>query len=182
MAWTAPMTWTASVLTAAQLNTHLRDNLLETAPAKATTSGRFFVTTGPNQIAERSIVGAKTTGGVQTTTSINPTWSDLITAGPSVTAVTGSSAIVIVTAQIENSTGGASGMMSYAVTGASAVSASSDRCLRLISAAGGQRNRASAAIFQTGLTPGSNVFTAKYTTHSGGTAGFDEREIFVIAL
>lgn len=37
MAWTAPMTASANgTLTAAQFNTHVRDNLLETETAKAT--------------------------------------------------------------------------------------------------------------------------------------------------
>lgn len=180
MPWTAMPTFTPGPLTAAQLNV-LVGNLNETAPAKATAPGRFFVTTGANSIAERSITGAKITGGIQTTTTI-ASFGDLITAGPTVTATTGTSAFVICTAQIENSTGGASGMMGYAISGASSIAAGADRCLRLNSAVGGVRNRASAAMFQTGLTAGSNTFTSKYTTHSGGTAGFDERELLVIAL
>lgn len=44
-----------AVLTAAQLNTHLRDNLLETAPAKATAPGRFIVSTGLNSISEHRL-------------------------------------------------------------------------------------------------------------------------------
>ena len=54
MAWTAPMTAVANaVFTAAQFNTHVRDNLLETAPAKATTTGGYFVATGTNTIVQR---------------------------------------------------------------------------------------------------------------------------------
>ncbi len=49
MAWTAPITFTSgSVLTAAQLNTYLRDNLNETAPAKFTAAGQLFVSTAAN--------------------------------------------------------------------------------------------------------------------------------------
>ena len=52
MAWTSPRTWVAlEVLTAALLNTHLRDNLLETAPAKVTTQGDTVYATGSSALA-----------------------------------------------------------------------------------------------------------------------------------
>ena len=51
MAWTAPRTWVVGeVLTAALLNTHLRDNLLETAPAKVTTAEDILVATAGNAL------------------------------------------------------------------------------------------------------------------------------------
>ena len=51
MAWTAPRTWVATeTLTAALLNTHLRDNMLETAPAKAANAGEWFRATAANAI------------------------------------------------------------------------------------------------------------------------------------
>ncbi|GII42264.1 hypothetical protein [Planotetraspora phitsanulokensis] len=47
MAWSAPMTAVAnSIFTTAAFNQYVRDNLLETAPAKATTGSRLIVTTG----------------------------------------------------------------------------------------------------------------------------------------
>lgn len=56
MAWTAPRTWVASeTLTAALLNTHVRDNLLETAPAKVTTAGDICYATGANAITRLAI-------------------------------------------------------------------------------------------------------------------------------
>jgi hypothetical protein len=52
MAWTAPRTWVAlETVTAALLNTHLRDNLLETAPAKASAQADTFYATAANAIA-----------------------------------------------------------------------------------------------------------------------------------
>ena len=71
MAWTAPMTFIANAaITAAQMNTYLRDNLLETMPAKATeTGGAFFVTTGTNQIAERVIKSARVETNQSTTST-----------------------------------------------------------------------------------------------------------------
>ena len=56
MAWSAPMTAVSgSVLTAAQFNTYVRDNLNETAPAKATAAGQIFVSTAANAIAARLV-------------------------------------------------------------------------------------------------------------------------------
>lgn len=51
MAWTAPRTWvTSEVVTATMMNAHVRDNLLETAPAKASAKGDLFAATGANAI------------------------------------------------------------------------------------------------------------------------------------
>lgn len=56
MAYTAPRTWVVGeVLTAALLNTHLRDNLLETAVAKATTAGDTVYATAANALARLGI-------------------------------------------------------------------------------------------------------------------------------
>ncbi len=52
IAWTAPRTWVANdILTAAQLNAHVRDNLLETAVAKATAAGEVPYATAANALA-----------------------------------------------------------------------------------------------------------------------------------
>lgn len=50
MAWTNPKTWAAAVLSVADMNTHVRDNLNETVPAKVTTAGDIVVATGANAI------------------------------------------------------------------------------------------------------------------------------------
>ncbi len=52
MAWTAPRTWVSGELVSASLmNTHVRDDMLETAPAKVTTKGDSVWGTGANAIA-----------------------------------------------------------------------------------------------------------------------------------
>lgn len=52
MAWTAPRTWTTGELvTAALMNAHLRDNLLETSAAAATTAGDLTYADGANSMA-----------------------------------------------------------------------------------------------------------------------------------
>lgn len=56
MTWTAPRTWvTTELVTSSQLNTHVRDNLLETAPAKVTTKGDSVWSTGANAIVRLSV-------------------------------------------------------------------------------------------------------------------------------
>lgn len=56
MAWTAPRTWTAGeVVTDSIMNTHVRDNLLETAPGKVTTAGDLLYATAANAIARLGI-------------------------------------------------------------------------------------------------------------------------------
>lgn len=56
MAWTAPITFVNGMLPASQLNQMLRDNMNETAPAKATTAGGYFASSGVNTIAERQVL------------------------------------------------------------------------------------------------------------------------------
>lgn len=56
MAWTAPITFVNGMLPASQLNQMLRDNMNETAPAKATTAGSYFASSGLNSIAEREVL------------------------------------------------------------------------------------------------------------------------------
>ncbi|CAB4166843.1 hypothetical protein UFOVP848_1, partial [uncultured Caudovirales phage] len=59
MSWTTPRTWTpGEVLTASLLNTHVRDNLLETAAAKATNAGDTFYATAANALS-RLAAGAQ---------------------------------------------------------------------------------------------------------------------------
>lgn len=59
MAWTAPRTWVAAELvTAAHLNTHVRDNLLETAPARVSAAGQMLYGLGANSIGS-SLAGTQ---------------------------------------------------------------------------------------------------------------------------
>lgn len=173
------MTATANTaFTAAQFNAHVRDNLLETAPAKATTAGRIFVATGANAIAERVITAASIATSETTTSS---SFTDLATTGPAVTVTTGTQALVIVTCQVNNSTTNFS-VAGYAVSGASTVAADDDRSLVQDSTAGNFEDvRASAVNYQSGLTAGSNTFTMKYRV-GGGTGAFQRRHLIVIPL
>jgi len=56
MAWTAPRTWvTGELVTAALLNTHLRDNLLATGVAQVTTAGDIVYATGANALSRLAV-------------------------------------------------------------------------------------------------------------------------------
>ena len=80
MAWTSPATWSVGqIVTAANLNTHLRDNLKETAPYKAAAQGNVFYATGSTAIAA---LGVGTSGQFLKTqgASANPAWASLTAA------------------------------------------------------------------------------------------------------
>ncbi len=176
MAWTSPVTWVAQALTAALLNEQLRDNINETAPGIATAAGRMIVTDAANSIVER----IPTAANVQTNeTTASTSFTDLATAGPAVTVVTGTTALVIVTANISNDTVNALGFMGYAVSSATTVAASTALSLAHQSKLASDQGSASWAQLKTGLTAGSNVFTAKYSV-TGGTGSFRFRVITVI--
>lgn len=108
----------------------------------------------------------------QATTSTS--YADLATVGPAVTVETDTAAKVTITSLMFNS-GANVNVMSFAVSGATTVAAADTKSLQVASAPG---FRLSYTTLVTGLTPGSNTFTAKYRT-SAGTATFQDREITV---
>lgn len=177
MAWTAPMTATAnSAFTAAQFNTYLRDNLMETAPAKATAAGQIFVSTGVNAIAARTPDSAEV-ATAQTCTST--AYGNLTTVGPAVTATTGSRALVIVDAGMAHDTTAGKCYMGYEISGATTAAADEATSAIYQAYSPGAAAVACRAYLREGLTAGSNTFTAKYKA-STGTGTFDNRHISVI--
>lgn len=98
MAWTSPMTWVdGEILTSSQLNLHLRDNLLETMPAKTTAASQFQVADANNNLVERN-PGSEIILTDETCSSNE--WGDLDTAGPSITRTVGGRVLVIWSAHI----------------------------------------------------------------------------------
>ncbi len=184
MAWTAPMTAVANtVFTAAQFNTHVRDNFLETAPAKATTVSGFFVATGTNAIAQRMANRAAiNTAG--TTTSSSYTTS--LTSGgtnPSLTITTGERVFIAIEADMAAS--GTSGFihLGYGVSGATTLAAGDERSayVELTTSNSTKRIRLGVGHILTSLTPGSNTFELNYKiSGSAGTGTFQRRTISVI--
>lgn len=163
-----------SVFTAAQFNQFVRDNLNETAPAKATQAGSHFVGTGVNSIAER-LGQSDLITTLQTTTSTS--YTDLATVGPSFTTTTGPLAWVFLYNSSLNS-GSTASLMSYTVSGASSVSAQDAQSIGVSGTNGG---RFGAVFLQSGLTAGSNTFTCKYRV-GGGTGTYADRRIAVFPL
>ena len=119
----------------------------------------------------------------QTTSTL--TFTDLATAGPAVTVTTGTKALVTVTAFSQGGGNGQGASMGFAVSGATTVAAADTSAFRNEPNGGGVMApaiRYSATNLITGLTAGSNVFTAKYKALSGGAAEFKNRDISVIDL
>jgi len=138
--------------------------------------------TGIKWAAPASSIPANATATVATeegTTS--STYTDLPTAGPSVTVTSGTKALVILTAFITTHSNH-SAFMSYAVSGATTISASDSVALHSrVNASSGTQNSSASVVT---LTAGSNTFTSKYRTDSGsaGVPLWKNRGIFVINL
>jgi hypothetical protein len=184
MAYSTPLTAISNaVFTAAQYNASDRDNMLETFPAKATAANQIAVSTGVNSIAVRT----PTVATVATSESFTPSigvFADITggTVGPTVGPLTtGTKAIVLYGALLSCTIGTGSGIMSYAVSGASTIAATQANCVKNLSSANNEANRAFAADMPT-LTAGSNTFTAKYTTGSGSACTAANRTMIVVPL
>lgn len=187
MSWTAPMTAASNAqFNAAHFNSHVRDNLLETEPAKASGVGNYFVSTGATAIAARTPGGAN----VQTRQlTASTSYTDLTTVGPQVTATTGTKALVLWSCAIANDTTDAQTLVSVGVTGATTVAASDAWAIIADGITGhsnpnepaDQHNRRGSAKLFTGLTSGSNIFTMKYKVGSGNGRFFN-RELIVYPL
>lgn len=177
MAWTAPMTAvTNAVFTASEFNTHVRDNLLETAPGKASAEGQYFVATAANAVAPRTSVTAYVQAS-QTTSSTS--YTNLSTVGPTVTATTGTRALVLITCDISN-TDDAYSVASFEVTGATTVAANDDNAIHYRDSASAAHSvRSTSHTLLTSLNPGSHTFTMKYKVLSG-TGHFGRRRITVV--
>lgn len=179
MVWTPPLTAIAgSVLTAAEWNTSVRDNLNETAPALATQAGTLFVGTGVNSIAER-LPDSESIVTQEDTTSTSP--ADLATVGPTVTATTGTMAFIHIRAGLSNSSAGATAIAGYEISGATSLAANIARAISTDGLAANSRMRIGITNMFQGLTAGSNTFQMKYWV-SGGTGTFIHREIAILPL
>jgi hypothetical protein len=175
------MTATAgAVYTASQYNAQTRDNFLQTGPALVSGAGQIMVSTAANALAARTPTQAYV-ATVETTTSTS--FADLATVGPAVTVTTGTQAIVCVQGGLANS-GNFSCLMGYAITGATSFSPLDDSYAILCNAgSGGSTIHCSGVFLHTGLTAGSNTFTAKYRVSSASNTGtFNLRRLFVIPL
>jgi hypothetical protein len=179
MTWTAPKTWVANAtLTAAELNAQIRDNLNHQAPAIVSGNRGYIMSTGQFELSfrqtERHVL--QSTGE---TTSL--TYTDLsgTSVGPTVSATTGTAALVFFCCTMQQVTvGGNSTFMSVAVSGATTIAASSGRALRMQTGIDYRTNASQFTYFDT-LNPGTNTFTCKYAV-GGGKGRFLRRRITVM--
>jgi hypothetical protein len=177
MAWTTPLTAVANVsLTASQWNASVRDNLLTTPAALATTQGSYFVSTGANAIAERVTASA----AVGTTdTSGTTTYADLTNVGPTTGAMTtGTRVLVVVGCAMTTDTVGSRVYMGYAVSGATTVAGTDATAMGFDIATASKLVQCSRVMMQ-GVTAGSNTVIAKYRVTSG-TGSWAQRNIIGI--
>lgn len=156
MAWVTPRTWvTGELVTAAHLNQDIRDNI--------------------GFLAGSQGARVETAQGTASTSYV-----DLTTPGPAVTVTTGTKAFVHLSAEIDAL--GIFAYMSFAVSGVSTVAADDARSLEFAHhSSGGFVVRLGTSIYLSGLTAGSNTFTAKYRA-SGGTPTWGHRNIIVTPL
>lgn len=185
MAWTAPMTATLNAtFTAAQFNAQVRDNLLETLPAKATGGADgWFISTGANAMTRRVLGYGNTNAGSQVT-RLATTYGDPTSgsAGPAVTITTGTSALVLMSGWLWNNTANEAAYMTFDVSGATTL-AGGDKMVFDGIAGGVNGSRSWAGVVA--LTAGSNTFTAKYksaATGAGHEALFQYTRLTVIPL
>lgn len=113
----------------------------------------------------------------QTTTSTS--YVDLATTGPAVTVITGTEVLVTLSALVYNS-GANNTYMSFAVSGATTLAAADARCI-VHANTSATLSCPSRTFKLTGLTAGSNTFTAKYRV-TGGTGSYENRDIVVTPL
>ncbi len=194
MAWTAPRTWvTGEVVTAALMNTHLRDNLLETSAATATTAGDLVYADAANSMGSRLAIGAA--GTLLASTGSAPVWrstgqligsasyvsgvssspttaADFNDAGSwngvtvAVTITTGTSALVHFGARLVSAdTAGVVMSLSYRISGATTQAALVSSSTTSESSAANDQNSPGRSHVPA-LTAGSNTFTLQGWTNN----------------
>lgn len=166
----------STAIAAANWNTHVRDNLLETEAAKATDLGLHFIATGANAIATRTTSNSWITTSQSTAST---SYADLATPGPSVSSTTGATAIVWFSAEASTNVTSSLQKFSVEVSGASSVAASDDWAVILDGIYDSSPCRRMSMHRFTGLTPGLNTFKMKYAAGSN-TATFGRRELIVM--
>lgn len=109
-----------------------------------------------------------------------------LTTAQAITVTTGTKALVSISASFENAAGvNVGARMSFAISGATTVAAADQFStgIAFLAAGGGNYQVKNGATFVvTGLTAGSNVFTAQFKKGGGDTPGFAERTINVVDL
>lgn len=165
-------------MTAAQWNTLGRDNFYALAPGVAATAGSWIVTNGYNTLIERTpaVQYIGTSGSTDSTS-----YTDLSSAGATVTVATGPKALVSIGCQIANNTAGKGGKVGVAVTGASSITETDHNCFYANSANANDAFKGSwTSIYDATYVAGTNTFTLKYRALGSGIATFSGRLIMIV--
>jgi hypothetical protein len=206
MAWTAPRTWvTGETVTAALMNAHIRDNLLETSAATVTTAGDLAYADAANSMGSRVGIGAANTHLVSTgsapvwraiatdadtgsSTGTTTSYADLGNVGDwsgfsgnpvAVSLTTGTEALVLWKATLSNNTAGSITFLSYAVATATTVAAADTHSISYESGAAADRAHFGGFDLVTGLNAGTNDFRL-YGRVDGNTGTINRPEIAVV--
>ncbi len=176
MAWTAPMTFIPNtVLTAAQLNTHLRDNLLEQGPAKAVGDHAtgYMAVEGPHKMGRRIITSHRNVSGYTSSGS----WTDLSGAnshGPTIRVKHGEQALIMIEARIKKNSGAswkATGFCGVQIFGATNRDPDDRYALKSSQYSDGE-NASMFVYLAEDLTPGTSRFRMKYKVSEEETTAY----------
>ena len=203
MVWSTPKTYTAgAVLTAAELNQYQRDNFNETSAATVTTAGDLVFADAANSMGARlGIDPFGGNGGFLVTTGSVPVWREVIhtpgsfsatsssntyitldnwTGGSAVqvSVLTGTDALVFMTARCSNDTAGESVFLTFEVSGATTVASADSRAGRYESS--NADDVANPAVMEgVTLNAGGNLFKASARV-SAGTGTIAKVDLIVI--
>jgi hypothetical protein len=152
----------------------VRDNLNETAPAKATATGQYPAASGPNAIAMRSLA-IDVDDTIYTTSSTSYTG-----ISPAVTATTGQFALVHGYSYVTVNTNSEAAYYTFNISGATTQSANDNRAVQNGRYTVQFAIAAGFTVAINGLTSGSNTFTAQYRVTNGVATGtFASRRLTV---
>lgn len=193
MTWTTPSTWTTSqVVTAADLNTDIRDNMNETSAATASAAGDLVYADAANSMGSRLahpgqgllLVSAASnalawrqptqsnnyTFGATSDTTTSTTYTRVFSADqlPAFSITTGTTALVVVSAfRANNSTAGKVVGITYSVSGATTIAAADQRGSMGTSSGASEWFPLGRTFLETGLTAGTNVFQMEGKVDAG---------------
>lgn len=209
MAWTTPRTWvTNEIVTAAIMNAHVRDNLLEGPAATVSAAGALPYADTANSVNSELLIGVA--GSHLASTGSAPVWRDtdgafgnsgaftftqtvfddldnLGSGSPGedviVTITTGVNALILWEGTMSNASAGQSTYLGFRTSGATTIAASNQRCIIYESSNANDTARMTGHYFAssgtTQLTAGSNTFTLVGRV-TGGTGSLSNTRLTVI--